>query len=170
MFFDKYKLTHGIALEPKFRKVAKNSPWNTMSSGLYNRGIVTVFDIEYDDSFLTSWDWLVGNNVILLGGTCWGDFFYADMNEGEFYIVLVDQYKKFPMGNSFSAVFDKNLAVDNFYEQILRPSDFSDFQTQVGQLDYGEFYFNNPRTGARERKSFSLALDVIGQTGRQLSN
>jgi hypothetical protein len=66
MFFEKYELS-GMGLSiPKFRSVAKTAPWNEMEAGLYNGGLITVFDYNYDDSFLSSWSWLIGNNVILL--------------------------------------------------------------------------------------------------------
>lgn len=169
MFFDDYILTQSGFSEPKFRSVAKKSPWVEMDAGLYNKGVITVFDLNYDDSFLLSWKWLIGDNVILLGSTCWGDFFYADMNEGEFYIVLSDQYKKFQMGNSFSAVFDMNLAADNFKMEILRLDDFQLFQQEAGELEYGEFYANNKKDGKKIKKNLSLTLDVIGQTGRQMA-
>jgi hypothetical protein len=168
MFFDKYILTKGGFSEPKFRRVAKKSPWNGMESGLYNEGLITVFDLDYNDSFLSSWEWLIGSNIILLGCTCWGDFFYVDMNDGEFYIVLSDQYKKFQMGNSFSAVFDMNLADENFQKDILRPNEFLLFQKEVGVLDYGEFYISSRRTGSKGKKDFSLVLDIIGQKGQQI--
>lgn len=168
MFFDEYSLS-GVGLSaPKFRQVAKTSPWNEMEAGMYNEGIITVFDYNYDDSFLSSWNWLVGSNVILLGSTCWGDFFYADMNEGKFYIVLIDQYIKFPMGNSFSSVFDMNLATESFQEQILRLNDFKDFMEQVGKLNYGEFYITNRKKAVKEKRELSLFLDILGQTGRQI--
>ena len=169
MFFDKYELS-GIGLSiPKFRNVAKTAPWNEMEAGLYNEGLITVFDCNYDDSFLSSWNWLIGNNVILLGCTCWGDFFYADMNEGKFYIVLIDQCKKFPMGNSFTAVFDMNLAAENFQDQILRLNGFNEFMEEAGKLNYGEFYITNRKTSMKEKKELSLFLDVLGQTGQQVS-
>ena len=139
-----------------------------MEAGLYNDGIITVFDDSYRDAFLLSWEWLIGNNVILLGCTCWGDFFYADMNEGEFYIVLIDQYKKFQMGNSFSAVFDMNLAQEDFQREILRENEFKEFKQQAGALEYGEFYIKNRKTDTPEKKKLSLFLDIIGQTGQQI--
>ena len=168
MFFDKYKISGVGFSTPKFRQVAKNPPWNEMKSGLYNEGLITIFDCNYDDSFLISWNWLIGNDVILLGCTCWGDFFYADMSEGIFYIVLIDQCKKFPMGNSFSAVFDMNLATDDFQKQILRPNSFKGFMTQAGKLNYGEFYVTNRKSSAKEKKELSLFLDILGQTGQQI--
>ena len=168
MFFDKYVLTMGGLPEPKFRSVAKKPPWNEMASGLYNEGIITVFDNNYNDSFLSSWEWLIGTNVVLLGCTCWGDFFYADMNEGEFYIVLVNQYKKFQMGNSFSAVFDMNLAAETFQKDILKLNEFALFKEEIGSLEYGNIYVRSRGKGVNETKDLSLVLDVMGQAGKQM--
>lgn len=167
MFSAKYKLNKERGSEPKFRKVAKRSPWNVMDAGLYNEGLITIFDLGYNDSFLSSWNWLIGDNIILIGCTCWGDFFYVDLNNGEFYIVLLDQFKKFQLGNSFAAVFDMNLADENFQKEILRPNDFLSFKEEAGILDYGECYIKDRQTGIKEKRDLSLILDVIGQKGQQ---
>ena len=134
-----------------------------MEAGLYNDGLVTVFDQEYDDSFLQSWSWLIGNNVILVGATCWGDFFYIDMNDYHFYIVLADQDEKVLMGNSFVSVFDKNLAVEKFQKAILRPEVFDSFKQEFGSLEYGELYMTNVK-GVRSKRNLSVTLAAIGKT------
>jgi|GEM_PF-3258788 len=170
MFFDKYTLTLGGLPKPKFSSVAMRNPWKSMESGLYNNGVVTVFDEHYDDSFLASWEWLVGAHILLVACTCWGDFIYVCLDDGEFYIVLADQYQKFPMGNSFSSVFDMNIANDRFIKEILRPDLFEKYKRDVGLLEYGEMYTYSRQKKAPVKRSVSLFLDVAGQTGRQLKN
>lgn len=167
-FFDEYELTEQGGSKAKFSRFAKIAPWNQLEPGLYNRGIVTVVDESYDDSFLKSWSWLIGDNYLLVGFTCWGDFFYADMDQGEFFIVLSSQQKKYPMGNSFSAVFDMNFSNSKFIEQILLPSLFEEFYIEVGSLKYGEVYYIDRKTGVKTIKDVSITLDILGQTGSQL--
>lgn len=111
---------------------------------------------------------MVGDNLILLGCTCWGDFFYVSMNNGEFYIVLPDQFNKFQMGNSFSSVFDMNFSSDSFQRDILRLDSFEKYKAALGELQYGEIYAYDRNKKAASKQNASLFLDVAGQTGRQL--
>ncbi len=76
MFLEKYKLTTSLDLpEPKFSRFARGKPWCDVRSGLYNNGVITLFDINFDDSFMNSWSWLIGNRALLIGALCWRDFF-----------------------------------------------------------------------------------------------
>lgn len=168
MFYDKYKLTSDGFLHTKFHDVATRSPWTEMSAGLYNHGVITVFDENYDESFLSSWEWLIGNNILLIGCTCWGDFIYVSLTDGEFYIVLVDSHQKFQMGNSFSAVFDMNIANEVFEDEILKLDLFQQYMDDIGELKYGEIYTYSYQKSAPVKRSISLFLDIAGQTGQQL--
>jgi len=82
--------------------------------------------------------------------------------------VLANEYKKFPMGNSFTSVFDMNFPVEKFQKAILRLDEFALFRKEVGPIAYGEVYIKNNRTGVRGKKNLSLILDIAGQTGQQL--
>lgn len=168
MFFDKYKLTSNGLSTTKFHAVATRPPWREMKAGLYNSGVITIFDKEYDESFLSSWEWLIGTNNLLIACTCWGDFIYVSLDDGEFYIVLANNYQKFQMGNSFSAVFDMNIANEDFEKEILKLDVFEKYKDILGELKYGELYTYSYQAKAPIKRPISLFLDVAGQTGRQL--
>ena len=169
MFLEKYKLTTGGFPEPKFRRYATAAPWNTLEAGLYNDGLVGIFDKDFDQSFLKSWEWLLGKNVVLLSYTCWGDFFYVDASDSKFYFVIPNDYKRIHCGNSLRAVFDSNLAYDDFINVDLRPDDFSAFQEELGPLEYGKIYVTRA-SNERVIRTLSVFLDIAGQTGEQLRN
>lgn len=169
MFFEKYRLTTPADFPtPKFSRFVASQPWTQMRAGMYNEGLVTVVDEKFDDSFMASWSWLVGDRALLIGALSWGDFFYACSREKKFFIVLADQQKRFALGNSMSAVFDKNIASSEFEEQIVRPTEFNKAVNEAGQLEYGQCYAVDRKTGLRVRKNMTLFLDVLGQTGAQL--
>ncbi|GLO63388.1 hypothetical protein MACH09_38960 [Vibrio sp. MACH09] len=169
MFVDKYKLTsQNEFLKPKFSAFTKAEPWTKMKSGQYSSGLITVVDEGFDDSFLRSWSWLIKDKPLLLATTAWGDFIYACGREKKFFIVLVDQFRKFALGNSLSAVFDKNVASPDFMLQILRLNEFDKAMKVVGELEYGECYAIEHKSNLLRKKNISIFLDVLGQTGRQL--
>lgn len=169
MFLSKFKLTtQGKLPKPKFSAFAKVEPWSVVQAGQYNSGILTIVDEEFDDSFLKSWSWLIGNKTLLIAVSSWGDFIYACSHEKKFFIVLIDQNQKFALGNSLSAVFDKNLASPEFIEQILRPEEFKKATKDTGSLDYGECYAIENQTGLLCKRKVPLFLEIVGQTGAQL--
>ncbi|WP_049721653.1 hypothetical protein [Gilvimarinus polysaccharolyticus] len=169
MFFEKYSFTGPTGLPvPKFSGFARGEPWGKMNSGLYSNGLVTIVDQDFDDGFMASWSWLVGDRALLIGFLCWGDFFYACSKEKKFFIVLADQQKRFALGNSLSAVFDKNIASPEFEEQIVRPDEFKKAVVEAGPLEYGQCYIVDRGSSLRVRKKVSIFLDVLGQTGSQL--
>lgn len=171
MFINQYRLTaEANDNEPLFRPFAKTSPWSDVKAGLYNDGLVTIVDKNFDKKFMESWEWLIGSRYLLIAVFWDGSFVYVCSQEKTFYIVLVDEYKKYPMGNSLVSVFDKNIANDRFIKEILRPDLFEKYKRDVGLLEYGEMYTYSRQKNAPVKRSVSLFLDVAGQTGRQLKN
>ncbi len=69
-------------------------------------------------------------------------FFYACSDEIKFFIVLVDQKKKFALGNSLSAVFDKNISSSEFEKEIIRPNLFDQAVEEAGAIQYAPVLFD----------------------------
>ena len=90
-------------------------------------------------------------------------YYFIDMNDYHFYIVLADQDEKVLMGNRFVSVFDKNLAAEKFQKAILWPEVFDSFKQEFGSLEYGELYMTNVK-GVRSKRNLSVTLAAIGKT------
>jgi hypothetical protein len=170
-FMNVYKRTeiNGGVLSPVLSKL-------DIESGVYNEGLITIFDAATSEIAMSSWRWLLGTDAIAFAANAFGDIFFWSESQGAVYFLESQFGRSTFIDKDIDFVMNSFLIEKGIQENVLHSDLFILVKSRVEALSYGECYIAEPwimlggsgKVETYSRGNIVVYLSLIGQAVHQL--
>ena len=115
----------------------------TAVPGVYDSGLITVFDDELGKKVLSDWQWFL-SDAIGLASTWQGNIFFWSPKHSACFYLDTQRGKTTFVDKSVDALFNTFLVKEGVKKDVLFDGLFKEVYARVGGLGYCESYIANP--------------------------
>ena len=112
--------------------------------GVYNGGLLTIFEESLGAEASRSWQWLLGEDARVLASTAFGDLFFWSGRMDAIYFLDAERGTTTFVDRKVDYVFNEFLGVPEIKDQVLRRTKATLVIEKCGALAYGQCYVGVP--------------------------
>lgn len=169
-FYKEYKISEKLSKESTINHITKGKI--PLETGIYNKGIISVLDIDISVNIMKNWEWRFGKSFIPIIATSFGDLFmYSPRSENCYF--FQPQYNTLDLvTDSLDELLNKALIDNKIISKVLLKDKFNNVYDTIGHLKYNESYILKPwlMLGGKDVVenysigNFSVYLELVSQS------